>query len=174
MVEHFCFLIEWPSTDEQVTNVSDTTAAEARRGKDIQGIPWSVLQFTREKYREQRLLQYKNYENLNRSHEELDKVSRRRHSGGFVVILVLHLAKFEKKIVCSDAKITVLAKNPSDFNQFAELGGTELLCFRNSVLKQECQQVKKGGKFYQFRHNTRSVKSTYVHFQVFTAKGLVE
>ncbi|CAM6129249.1 unnamed protein product [Calypogeia fissa] len=89
--------------DNEVTNVSDTTAAEARRGKDIQGIPWSILQFTREKYREQRLLQYKNYENLNRSHEELDK---------------------------------------------------------------ECKQFKKGGKFYQFRHNTRSVKSTYVHFQL--------
>lgn len=89
--------------EHEVTNVSDTTAAEARRGKDIQGIPWTMLQFTRDKYREQRLLQYKNYENLNRSHEELDK---------------------------------------------------------------ECKSFTKGGKFYEFRHNTRSVKSTYVHFQL--------
>eukprot|EP00250_Pteridium_aquilinum_P014631 c22105_g1_i1 orf=177-1520(+) len=81
----------------------DTTAAEARRGKDIQGIPWDRLQFTREKYRENRLKQYKNYENLNISHEDLEK---------------------------------------------------------------ECLQVKKGGKFYAFRHNTRLVSSTVVHFQL--------
>ncbi|KAG6544502.1 hypothetical protein Mapa_014140 [Marchantia paleacea] len=92
-----------PDSDDEPTNASDTTAAEARRGKDIQGIPWSRLQFTREKYRIQRLQQYKNYENLNQSHEGLDK---------------------------------------------------------------ECKSPSTEGKFYQFRYNTRSVKSTYVHFQL--------
>jgi hypothetical protein len=38
--------------------------------------------------------------------------------------------------------------------------------FYTLALKQECKEFKKGGKFYEFRHNTRSVKSTYVHFQV--------
>ncbi len=47
---------------------------QARRGKDIQGIPWDQMQFTREKYRETRLREYKNYENLRRSHDELEKV----------------------------------------------------------------------------------------------------
>ncbi|GAB4861198.1 hypothetical protein Ancab_036357 [Ancistrocladus abbreviatus] len=52
---------------------SDTTALEARNGKDIQGIPWERLNFTRDKYRETRLKQYKNYENLPSSREELEK-----------------------------------------------------------------------------------------------------
>ena len=35
-----------------------TTAAQARSGKDIQGIPWDSI--TREKYRQTRLEQYRN------------------------------------------------------------------------------------------------------------------
>ncbi|KAG5544291.1 hypothetical protein RHGRI_016893 [Rhododendron griersonianum] len=52
---------------------TDTSALEARNGKDIQGIPWERLNFTRDKYRETRLNQYKNYENLSRCREELEK-----------------------------------------------------------------------------------------------------
>lgn len=52
---------------------TDTSALEARNGKDIQGIPWERLNFTRDKYRETRLKQYKNYESLSRSYEELEK-----------------------------------------------------------------------------------------------------
>lgn len=52
---------------------TDTSAEEARNGKDIQGIPWERLNFTRDKYRETRLKQYKNYENLSHSREHLDK-----------------------------------------------------------------------------------------------------
>lgn len=54
---------------------TDTSAEEFRNGKDIQGIPWDRLNFTRDKYRETRLKQYKNYENLSRPREELEKVS---------------------------------------------------------------------------------------------------
>ncbi|KAL5992345.1 hypothetical protein ACLOJK_013262 [Asimina triloba] len=52
---------------------TDTSALDARNGKDIQGIPWERLNFTRDKYRETRLKQYKNYENLSRSRDELEK-----------------------------------------------------------------------------------------------------
>ncbi|XP_030541403.1 uncharacterized WD repeat-containing protein C2A9.03-like isoform X1 [Rhodamnia argentea] len=52
---------------------TDTSAFEARNGKDIQGIPWERMNYTRDKYREKRLKQYKNYESLSRSREELDK-----------------------------------------------------------------------------------------------------
>ncbi|XP_004500612.1 uncharacterized WD repeat-containing protein C2A9.03 isoform X2 [Cicer arietinum] len=52
---------------------TDTTASEARNGKDIQGIPWDRLNYSRQEYRETRLKQYNNYENLSRSREELDK-----------------------------------------------------------------------------------------------------
>ncbi|KAL3504712.1 hypothetical protein ACH5RR_034553 [Cinchona calisaya] len=52
---------------------NDTSAVEARNGKDIQGIPWERMNFTRDKYRETRLKQYKNYENLSLSREDLQK-----------------------------------------------------------------------------------------------------
>lgn len=58
----------------QTKSKTDTSALEAKMGKDIQGIPWERLNFTRDKYRETRLKQYKNYENLSRSGEELEKV----------------------------------------------------------------------------------------------------
>ncbi|XVE95335.1 hypothetical protein REPUB_Repub02eG0088100 [Reevesia pubescens] len=52
---------------------TDTSAVEARNGIDIQGIPWERLHFTRDKYRETRLRQFKNYENLSGSREEMEK-----------------------------------------------------------------------------------------------------
>ncbi|KAE9609030.1 putative transcription factor WD40-like family [Lupinus albus] len=52
---------------------SDTSALDARNGKDIQGIPWERLNYSRDEYRQNRLKQYKNYENLSRSRENLDK-----------------------------------------------------------------------------------------------------
>ena len=52
----------------------DTTAAAATAGRDIQGIPWDRLQFTREQYREKRVQEYKNYANLEFSPSELDAV----------------------------------------------------------------------------------------------------
>lgn len=81
----------------------DTTVVQARRGKDIQGIPWDRLNYAREKYRETRLKQYKNFESLPRPCHDLDK---------------------------------------------------------------ECKHSEKGSNFYGFRHNTRSVKPTIVHFQL--------
>ncbi|XVF36744.1 hypothetical protein REPUB_Repub19eG0084800 [Reevesia pubescens] len=58
---------------ESSKSKTDTSAVEARNGKDIQGIPWERLNFTRDKYRETRLRQYKNYENLSGSREQMEK-----------------------------------------------------------------------------------------------------
>ncbi|KAG2682742.1 hypothetical protein I3843_11G204900 [Carya illinoinensis] len=85
------------------SKVADTTAAQARSGKDIQGIPWDSLSITREKYRQTRLEQYKNYENIPHSGEGSGK---------------------------------------------------------------DCKITKKGGSYYEFRRNSRSVKSTIFHFQL--------
>ncbi|XP_021774028.1 uncharacterized WD repeat-containing protein C2A9.03-like isoform X2 [Chenopodium quinoa] len=82
---------------------ADTSSAQARRGRDIQGIPWERLSITREKYRQTRIEQYKNYENIPNSGEGTEKV---------------------------------------------------------------CNQTKKKGIYYDFRHNSRSVKSTILHFQL--------
>ncbi|KAK4776440.1 hypothetical protein SAY86_005128 [Trapa natans] len=49
---------------EVLTKVTDTSAAQARGGKDVQGIPWERLNITREKYRLTRLEHYKNYESI--------------------------------------------------------------------------------------------------------------
>nr|XP_016494551.1 PREDICTED: uncharacterized WD repeat-containing protein C2A9.03-like [Nicotiana tabacum]XP_016494552.1 PREDICTED: uncharacterized WD repeat-containing protein C2A9.03-like [Nicotiana tabacum]XP_016494553.1 PREDICTED: uncharacterized WD repeat-containing protein C2A9.03-like [Nicotiana tabacum]XP_016494554.1 PREDICTED: uncharacterized WD repeat-containing protein C2A9.03-like [Nicotiana tabacum] len=55
------------------TKVTDTSAAQARKGKDIQGIPWERLNVTRQSYRLTRLEQYRNYENIPLSGEAVDK-----------------------------------------------------------------------------------------------------
>ncbi|XP_015959157.1 uncharacterized WD repeat-containing protein C2A9.03 isoform X2 [Arachis duranensis] len=89
--------------DPLENRITDTTAAEARKGKDIQGIPWDRLSISREKYRQTRLEQYKNYENIPQSGELSEK---------------------------------------------------------------ECRPTDKGGRFYDFWQNTRSVKSTILHFQL--------
>ncbi|KAF8377287.1 hypothetical protein HHK36_030662 [Tetracentron sinense] len=60
---------------------TDTSALEARNGKDIQGIPWERLNYTRDKYRETRLKEYKNYENLSRPREELQKECKHVEKG---------------------------------------------------------------------------------------------
>ncbi|KAL6657562.1 hypothetical protein ACP70R_005342 [Stipagrostis hirtigluma subsp. patula] len=51
---------------------NDTSALEYRNGKDIQGIPWERLNYSRDQYREMRLKEYQNFESLSRSHEGLD------------------------------------------------------------------------------------------------------
>ncbi|KAI4371600.1 hypothetical protein MLD38_009929 [Melastoma candidum] len=83
--------------------ITDTSAADARKGKDIQGIPWERLSVTREKYRKTRIEQYKNYENVPQSGESSEK---------------------------------------------------------------DCKMTKKDGNHYEFWRNTRSVKSTILHFQL--------
>lgn len=83
--------------------IADTTSSQARKGKDIQGIPWDRLSITREKYRKTRLELYKNYENVANS---------------------------------------------------------------SQLVENECQVTKKEGMYYDFRRNSRSVKSTILHFQL--------
>lgn len=118
----------------QENRISDTTAAEARRGKDIQGIPWDRLSISREKYRQTRLEQYKNYENIPQSGEMSEKVNMFCLEFGCIWLVIL-------KILCT------------------------LYFFFFSCL-QECKATDKGGKYYDFWQNTRSVKSTILHFQV--------
>lgn len=67
---------------ELVTEGTDTSAAQARKGKDIQGIPWERLNITRQSYRLTRLEQYRNYENIPLSGEAVDKVCKQVKKGG--------------------------------------------------------------------------------------------
>ncbi|KAE9617970.1 hypothetical protein Lalb_Chr03g0041201 [Lupinus albus] len=52
---------------------SDTSASEARNGKDIQGIPWERLNTSRAQSRQNRLKEYQNYQNFPHSPHNLDK-----------------------------------------------------------------------------------------------------
>ncbi|AEE31844.1 Transducin/WD40 repeat-like superfamily protein [Arabidopsis thaliana] len=54
---------------------TDTSAQEARNGKDIQGIQWEGFKYNRDEFRETRLKQYDNFVNILRpsSREKLDK-----------------------------------------------------------------------------------------------------
>ncbi|XP_062215456.1 uncharacterized WD repeat-containing protein C2A9.03-like isoform X1 [Phragmites australis] len=53
--------------------MDDTSASEYKEGKDMQGIPWERLNYSRHQYREMRLKQYKNYESLRRSRSGLEQ-----------------------------------------------------------------------------------------------------
>ncbi|KAK6930640.1 WD40 repeat [Dillenia turbinata] len=65
-----------------LTKVTDTSSADARKGKDIQGIPWDRLNITRQGYRLTRLEQYKNYENIPLSGQAVDKECKQMEKGG--------------------------------------------------------------------------------------------
>ncbi|XLU34206.1 hypothetical protein S245_070272, partial [Arachis hypogaea] len=57
-----------------LTKVTDTSAAQARKGKDIQGIQWDRLNISRDSYRVTRLEQYKNYENILASGDAINEL----------------------------------------------------------------------------------------------------
>ncbi|KAJ4755959.1 Transducin/WD40 repeat-like superfamily protein [Rhynchospora pubera] len=65
----------------QLMRITDTSAEEARKGKDIQGIPWDRLQTTRQEYRKIRVEQYKNYENFPNSGELVEKTCQQVKKG---------------------------------------------------------------------------------------------
>ncbi|KAF7113062.1 hypothetical protein RHSIM_RhsimUnG0164800 [Rhododendron simsii] len=105
MQEHILLTFTESKQPRHRTNnkMADTSAAQARKGKDIQKIPWERLHITREKYRQTRLEQYKNYENIPQSGEGSEK---------------------------------------------------------------DCKVTMKGDMYYEFRRNSKSVKSTILHFQL--------
>ncbi|KAJ0876472.1 putative transcription factor WD40-like family [Helianthus annuus] len=67
--------------EDQNGDGSDTSAAQARTGKDIQGIPWRGMRLTREQYRHGRLAQYENYEDVPLSGETADKKYKQTSKG---------------------------------------------------------------------------------------------
>ncbi|XP_030536490.1 uncharacterized WD repeat-containing protein C2A9.03-like isoform X1 [Rhodamnia argentea] len=62
-----------PDAYDMLTKITDTSAMQARKGKDIQGIPWERLNITRDNYRLTRIQQYKNYVNVPVSGDVADK-----------------------------------------------------------------------------------------------------
>jgi hypothetical protein len=54
--------------------MGDASALDFKEGKDMQGIPWERLNYTRDQYRQMRLKEYKSYKNLTRSRSGLEQV----------------------------------------------------------------------------------------------------
>lgn len=88
------------------SSYGDTTSRQFQNGRDIQGIPWARLQYTRDRYRQKRVAEYKNYANLDFDPATLDRL-------------------------CTP----VTEVSPDD-------------------------------EFFVFAHNTRAVRSNFVHFQL--------
>jgi hypothetical protein len=61
------------SSGLQHEQMDDTSASDYKEGKDIQGIPWERLNYSRDQYRKMRLKEYKNYQNLTRSRSGLEQ-----------------------------------------------------------------------------------------------------
>ncbi|XP_072979453.1 uncharacterized WD repeat-containing protein C2A9.03-like [Typha angustifolia] len=73
--------LEIEGDDELDGHATDTSALDARNGKDIQGIPWERMSFTRDMFREIRLERYKNYENLYHPRDQLEKECKQVDKG---------------------------------------------------------------------------------------------
>ena len=128
------------------SSYGDTTAAQASRGRDIQGIPWDRLQFTRERYREKRVSEYKNYANLDIDVGRLDAVCTpvaevgEDDARGFG-------AGFDECFGVDEG---------------FDAGGHGL----GRVRERAADARRSNGKYYHFAHNTRAVRSNFVHFQL--------
>ncbi|KAF0400794.1 WD40 repeat-like protein [Gigaspora margarita] len=72
--------VEWPCSENGPSErkpswfwFREVTSQDAENGMDVQGITWDSFNVTRQRYRELRLIDYKNYENVPRSHDEIKK-----------------------------------------------------------------------------------------------------
>ncbi|KAK3151777.1 hypothetical protein QOZ80_3AG0250410 [Eleusine coracana subsp. coracana] len=76
-----------PAAGLQNEQMDDTSASDYKEGKDMQGIPWERLNYSRDQYRDMRLRQYKNYQSLTRScsgvEQECEQVERKDTFFGF-------------------------------------------------------------------------------------------
>ncbi|RHZ79609.1 hypothetical protein Glove_143g62 [Diversispora epigaea] len=72
--------IEWSNPESNLSEqkrsplwLREVTSKDAENGMDVQGITWDTLNVSRQRYRELRLMDYKNYENVQKSHDEIKK-----------------------------------------------------------------------------------------------------
>ncbi|XP_038685019.1 uncharacterized WD repeat-containing protein C2A9.03-like [Tripterygium wilfordii] len=119
------------------SEVADTSAAEAREGKDIQGIPWDRLNVTREKYRQTRLEQYKNYENIPHSGEGSGKGCRVTKKGGLYYEFRRNSSSVKSTILHFQLRNLVWATSKHDvylMSHFTVVHWSSLTCTRSEVL----------------------------------------
>ncbi|KAL4618334.1 hypothetical protein ACB092_06G002900 [Castanea dentata] len=114
-----------------------TTAAQARSGKDIQGIPWDRLSITREKYRQTRLEQYRNYENIPHSGEGSQKDCKVTKKGSSYYEFRRNSRSVKPTILHFQLRNLVWATSKHDvylMSDFSVIQWSSLNCTRQEVL----------------------------------------
>ncbi|KAL9232713.1 hypothetical protein vseg_007790 [Gypsophila vaccaria] len=151
-----------------VTKVTDTSAANARQGKDIQGIPWDMLDVTRDTYRSTRLEQYKNYENIPGSGDYVNKEWKAKVKGGnyyeffynsrMVKPTILHFQL--RNLVWASSKHDVYFMSNYQFMHWSALTQnlTEVVDFAEHVAPSEKHQGNLLEGFTQTQISTLAVK----------------
>ncbi|WVZ04692.1 hypothetical protein V8G54_018038 [Vigna mungo] len=153
---------------EMLTKVTDTSAAQARKGKDIQGIPWERLNISRERYRLTRLEQYRNFENILTSGDAVDKESKQMEKGGnyyeffyntrMVKPTILHFQL--RNLVWATSKHDVYLVSNYSVNHWSSLSGTlsEIINFAGHVAPTERHVGNLLEGFSQTQISTLAVK----------------
>jgi hypothetical protein len=54
----------------QENMLPDVSVADVAAGKDMQGIPWDKMLFGRDRYRDMKMKNYRNYQNLSYARED--------------------------------------------------------------------------------------------------------
>ncbi|BFG33655.1 hypothetical protein CerSpe_199290 [Prunus speciosa] len=119
------------------SKAADTTAAQARKGKDIQGIPWDRLSITREKYRQTRLEQYKNYENIPNSGEGSGKDGKDTKKGSLYYEFRRNARSVKSTILHFQLRNLVWATSKHDvylMSHFSVIHWSSLSCTKSEVL----------------------------------------
>ncbi|GMH28290.1 hypothetical protein Nepgr_030133 [Nepenthes gracilis] len=155
-----------------LTKVTDTSAALARQGKDIQGIPWDRLNITREKYRLTRLEQYKNYENFPPLSERVDKECKQVENSGkyfeffynsrLVKPTILHFQL--RNLVCATSKHDVYLMSNYSVQHWSSLSQnlSEVINFAGHVAPTEKHQGSLLEGFSQAHISTLAVKHNFL------------
>ncbi|PON60180.1 WD repeat containing protein [Parasponia andersonii] len=157
---------------EMLTKVTDTSSSQARKGKDIQGIPWDRLNITRKKYRLTRLEQYRNYENIPLSGEAVDKECKQMEKGAnyyeffyntrLVKPTILHFQL--RNLVWASSKHDVYLISNCSVMHWSSLAGnlSEILNFAGHVAPTEKHAGSILEGFSQTQISTLAVKDNFL------------
>lgn len=157
---------------EMLTKITDTSAKQARKGKDMQGIPWEKLNITREDYRLTRLEQYKNYENIPLSGAAVNRECKQVEKGGnyyeffyntrMVKPTILHFQL--RNLVWATSKHNVYLMSNCSVMHWSSLSGnlSEVLNFAGHVAPTEKYAGSLLEGFTQTQVSTLAVKDNFL------------
>ncbi|KAG8047656.1 hypothetical protein GUJ93_ZPchr0008g12065 [Zizania palustris] len=146
----------------------DTTAMDAKRGKDIQGIPWEKLSITRDRYRKTRLQQYANFENVPNSGRNSEKVCTPADKGALYYEFQYNTRSVKPEILHFQLRNLVWATTRHDaylLSHLSVLHWSPLTCEKHKVIDlqghvtpSEKHQGNVTEGFYQTQVSTLAVK----------------